>query len=804
MDIPAFDHTLPLETRVSDLISRMRPEEKLGFLPARQKAVPRLGVDAYNVGGEGAHGLLVRRGYEQRPSGESTVFPQPIGLSCTWDKDLMRRVGTVIGDEARVWYKKDGGSHWLTLWFPTIDMERDPRWGRTEEAYGEDPFLAGQLAAALIRGVRGDDPYYVKATCAPKHFFGNNTEKNRLSSSTDISERVKHEYYLRVFKYAFTEGGALSLMTAYNEINGVPCIVIPEILSVVKGEWGCEGFIVCDGDDLIQTVTHHHYCETSAEAVALALKAGVDCFPDQVDEKVEAAATEAYSKGLFTDEELDRALTNIMRIRFRLGQFDPPGLCPYDAIPEDRLCCEEHSAIALEAAKKGVVLLKNDGILPLDPAGCGNVLVLGDLAESNMADWYSGRPPHTIAPLDAIRAALPAGAVNTVRTHDTCAIFNDREGGWLRVGGDGAVTFDGSAETRSVFEEIDWGFGSVSYLDLKTGKYLNVSADCSLGCTASDVWGWFTMELFFRDEDTGRFVPHGGTFNDRFNDEEKGIIDSLLRDLRRETLSDGITQAVNAASKADTVLLVLGNHPLINGREGFDRPDIAFPRRWTGLIGRLYEVNRNIILTLIAGYPYAFPEEEKLIRAAIYTAHGEQYAGAAVADTLFGGNNPAGRLSMTWYKSAADLPDIDDYDIINNPRTYMYFEKPVQYPFGHGLSYTEFDYTGLSISREAGGYTVSCCVRNTGARAGEEVAQLYATPEGVPVKAPIRRLCGFERLRLEPGEAASVLFRIPDDELRLYDEKTGAFSLTADRVRFSAGASSDDIRAELTTYTRGC
>jgi len=789
-----LDPSLTLEERVSDLISQLTTEEKIGFLHTHHPVVERLGINSYNVGGEGAHGLLVRTHLEMWPYGNSTVFPQPIGLSNTWDADLMNRVGTVIGNEARIWYEKDNRSRWLTLWFPTIDMERDPRWGRNEEAYGEDPYLAGKLAAALIRGVQGDDPFYIKAACAPKHFYGNNVEKDRLSTSTNISERVKQEYYLRVFKYAFLEGKAMSLMTAYNEINGIPCIVNPEVLEIVKGQWGCEGFIVCDGDDLPQTVTRHRYCESNAEAIALAMRAGVDCFTDQKREIIIAAATEAFEKSLITEADIDIALTNILKLRFRLGQFDPDELNPFTRVSQDSLCSAEHSDTALEAARKSVVLLQNDGILPLNKNECGKTLILGDIAEKNLADWYSGRPPEAVAPLDAIKDILGDSSVRAVSIHDTCAIFNDDENGWLRVDEDGKVTFDGDVHTRAVFEEIDWGFNSVSYRSVVSGKYLNLMPDRTLGCRSDMIWGWFTHELFLRDESDGRFLAHGHLYGDRYNDEQKAEIGIMVSSLRCEKITDGLIPVAEAAASADTIIVILGNHPLINGRECFDRPAITFPKRWTQLLERLSAVNNNIILTLIAGYPYAFPEEAKLVRAILYTSHGEQYVGKAVADALFGQYNPGGRLSMTWYLTENDLPDINDYDIINNPRTYMYFDKPVQYPFGFGLSYTTFEYSDMSVNKNDNGFTVSCKVRNTGAIGSDEVVQLYFTPSGMLVKAPNKQLCGFSRIYLEPGEMKTASFDVPECELRFFDENENDFTIIPESIIFMAGSSSVDIR----------
>jgi beta-glucosidase len=797
MPKPAYlDTAKPLDERVRDLVSRLTTEEKIGLLPTRQEAVPRLGIPAYSVGGEGAHGLLVRRTNDQTPSAATTVFPQPIGLACTWDAELMERVGDVIGEEARAYYEQDGRSRWLTLWFPTIDMERDPRWGRTEEAYGEDPFLAGKLAAALIRGaqqVKGDA---ARMACAPKHFYGNNVERNRVSVSTELSERAKREYYLRVFQTAYTEGGALSMMTAYNEINGVPCIVNPEINGIVRGEWGFEGFVACDGGDFAQTVTHHRYCETHAESIALSLKAGMDSFTDKA-ELVMSAAKEALIQKLISEEDLDRAVFRSLRVRFRLGQFDPDEGSPYFG---GVLCGPEHSATALEAAQKSVVLLQNDGALPLDPAACGKVLVLGDLAETNMPDWYSGKPPHAVTPLEAIRAFVPDAQFMTVR--DLCTITREEADGSvssLCVDDDGNVTF--GCETGTVFEECDWGFTTVTFQNIKTGKYLALRQDGTLSCVSEKVWGWFTFERFHRDEETGRFIPHADTFNDGMTDENKAAANRLLSALRCEVL-DGVSPAVDTASRCDTVIVVLGNHPLLNGRECFDRPDIAFPKRWRTLLRRLSEVSGNVILTLIAGYPYAFPEDAKLVRAVLYTAHDEQDLGTAVAESLFGKNNPAGRLPMTWYLSQDDLPDMDDYDLINHPRTYQYFDKPVQYPFGYGLSYTTFTYTGFSADPDGDGFSLFCAVRNAGTRAGDEVVQFYVTCKGeMTVRGkretlPRRRLCGFERVSLKPGELKHVSLRVPRDELAFYNEETGRMQVVPGLYLFSVGASSEDIRAE--------
>lgn len=800
---PIFDHTLPLEERLNHLLSELTIDEKISLLATAQPGIERLGIKPFQMCTEGAHGLLVRKHLEQWPSGISTVFPQPIGLSCTWDKDLLNRVGDVIGNEARIWYELDGHVQWLTIWSPTIDMERDPRWGRNEEAYGEDPFLAGKLSAAFIRGIQGDHPHCWKATSAPKHFYGNNMEKDRASTSTNVGERVKHEYYLRVFEYAFREGKAHSIMAAYNEVNGVPCLINPENVDLVVNKWGCDGYIVSDGGDLPQMVTEHHYCETHAEGIALALKAGADCFPQAEEGFIDKAAREALEQGILTETDLDRAVGNTLRTRFRLGMFDPDSANPYTSIKKEQLCGEEHTSVAREASRKSVVLLKNDGILPLDPSTCGKVLVIGDLAERNMPDWYSGKPPSAVSPLDAMKEIIPTGegkkkpSIDTIDMHDLCVIFSSKHKAWLRVDEEGVVHYDGDEDNRTVFEEIDWGFNAVSYRHVKTGKYLNVTGDIKLGCTSEYVWGWFTMEQFFRSEATGKFMPHSSSFSTRYSDEEKKEIDNLTKGLMVETITNAMAPIANAAKKSDTVVIMLGNHPLINGREGFDRPSIELPKRWKKLLNTVYEVNKNVVLVLIAGYPYAFPKEEKLAKAILYASHGEQFVGDAIAKTLFGQYNPGGRLSQTWYLSEKDLPPMDNYDIINYPRTYLYFNKPVQYPFGYGLSYTTFDYSDISVTPDGDGYSVSCKVENTGDVAGEEVVQLYAVLGDVPVKAPRKKLCGFERIALDAGETKTVTFAIPTEEVRLYDEEKAAFSIVPGWIKFMVGASSMDLRLEV-------
>lgn len=783
--LPYKNKALPLDERVRDLISRLTLEEKISLLPTKQAAIPRLNINEYSVGGEGAHGVVDREG------GCTTVFPQPIALSSTWNTELMEQIGSAIGDEARVLHQRSGRKGWLTLWFPTIDLERDPRWGRTEEAYGEDPYLAGKLSAALIRGAQGNDEFYVKIAAAPKHFYANNTENERATASSVIDKRNKHEYYLKVFSYAFKEGKALSLMTAYNEINGRPCILNGEVQKIVKDEWGCDGFIVCDGNDFEQTVTLHKYYETHAQTVAGALKAGVDCFTD-AKELVVSAAKEAVSIGLITEEDIDRALYNIFKVRIRLGEFDSDN--PYYNILEERLCSKENASLSLKAAREAVTLLKNDSFLPLNKDKLKKVLVVGDIAEKLYPGWYEGTPENKSTILNAVRKELEGKEVIYEPLRDTVSFYDEASGGYIKVDDEGNISNTADYGGRSVFIEADWGFGSFSYLETRLNKYLTADGEetdpktggsKTKGClrvTAESVYGWFTKELFICNENDGYFTHEGSGAR-----------------WKKHYKSDGITPAVNAAKDACAVIIVMGNHPLINGRECVDRTDIAFPKRWTDIIEKISGVNKNCVLAVTAGYPYAIEKEAGMVRAVLYTGQGSQSLGRAVSDCVFGNYSPAGRLSMTWYLSASDLPDINDYNIIGK-RTYQYFDKRVLYPFGYGLSYSSFEYSNLQLSKqrliqgEDCSVKVSFTVKNTGNFEADEVPQLYFKADNPFVKRPLKQLAGFTRIGLKPGEAKTIEFDLLLSELEYFDIYSNRPIIESGGYAVFIGASSSDIR----------
>ncbi|GHU69379.1 glucan 1,4-alpha-glucosidase [Spirochaetia bacterium] len=806
------DNTASLENRVQDLLGRLTLGEKIGFLPSHQEAIPRLGIEEYHAGAEGAHGVVDRAG------GKATVFPQPLGLSCTWDRALLHEVGAVIGEEARAFYDAVDHRSFLSLFCPTIDMERDPRWGRNEEAYGEDPFLAGKLAASLIQGIQGNDPFYVQAIASPKHFYANNFERDRSFTNSVLTVRTKQEYYLRVFSYAFKDGKALSLMTAYNKVNGIPGMLNPELNTVLRDQWGCEGYFVTDGGAYKQVVTEHKYCATHAESLALAVKAGMNVFLDEAD-LVKNAAQEALEQKLITEADIDCAIYYTLRVRFRLGQFDADASKnPYAAITRAALCSEKNSALARQAAREAVVLLKNDGFLPLKREGAKKIAVIGQLGNENMSDWYSGNPPYEVTPLSGIKKAFAQSEVVYADGCDTCAFQSKKSKAWLRVLPDGSIALDGTEENRAVFRVSDWGYGGFGFLHIESQKYLTTDSDGRLLCTSSAIWGWFVRELFFCEGPAGRspdcFLPDvalqssnaigvamrqgNSVYNKPYAPGAAEKVNAVLADLSIVRLKDGLEEAVEAAKGADAAVVVVGNHALIGARECIDRETLDLPPRMAALLEGVSRRNRNTVLTVIAGLPYALGPQEGIARAVLYTAHGMQEVGTAVAEALAGDFSPAGRLSQTWYADGRDLPDINDYDIIKNKVTYLYYDKPVLHPFGFGLSYTAFSYSGFSVAQQGENIEASVTLKNTGSLDGDEVPQLYFASKRTDVPRPCRQLCAFQRIHLCAGEEKRFSFTVPLGELAYYDEGANAFALDHQGYTFMIGASSADIRGEQT------
>ncbi|PZD96269.1 beta-glucosidase [Paenibacillus sambharensis] len=799
---PFQNPDLPVETRINDLVSRMTLDEKINQMCQYQDEIPHLGVKPYKHGTEAAHGIAWL--------GEATTYPQPIGLACTWDEELLKRVGAAIGDEARAFYKRNPAVNGLTLWAPTVDMERDPRWGRTEEAYGEDPYLTGRLATELVKGLQGDHPFYLKAVASLKHFLGNNNEIDRGECSVSIDPRNMYEYYLPAFEMPFKEGGAQSMMTAYNSVNGVPANLNPDVVRIVKQQWGMNGFIVSDAGDVLGTVNDHKYHETYKESVALTIKSGIDSITDDADISKQAIR-DALAEGLLTENDLDIALRNTFRVRFRLGEFDPDDRNPYAAIDESIILSPEHKALSLEATQKNIVLLKNENnLLPLSADKLNKVAVVGSLGGIVYRDWYSGTLPYAVTPLAGIQSKLPGKEVVFHNACDRIKLKSAANGKYVRLTDSetNPLAADAAAPGQaSVFEATDWGWASHTLIAEENGKYLTTD-DEKVTASSTQIWEWFTKEVFHVRPGSQVGQVQLTTWNDRpvKVDSSAGIL-SVQDGSREEAdtfhvdkVTDGLKEAVEAARSAEVAVVVVGNHPLINGKETIDRPDITLAESQERLIREVHAVNPNTVVVIVGSYPYAINWVDANIPAVMYTSHAGSELGTAIADVLFGDYNPAGRLNMTWYQSVEQLPDFMDYDIIKGKRTYQYFDGDVLYPFGYGLSYSTFRYGSLKLDNSRisaeGQVTVQFQVTNDSSTAGEEVVQLYVKANNSRVKRPLKQLKGFDRLYLQPGETREVTMKLNASELAFWDVTRERYCVETGTYSIMIGASSADVRLQ--------
>ncbi|WP_019912553.1 glycoside hydrolase family 3 protein [Paenibacillus sp. HW567] len=800
---------LQLNERVQDLLSRLTLDEKVSLMPQYQAAIERLGIGGYKHGTEGAHGISWL--------GKATSFPQPSGLACTWNTELLHKIGAAIGDEARAFYRKNPTVNGLTLWAPTVDMERDPRWGRTEEAYGEDPALTGRLSTALVKGIQGDHPKYLKAVATLKHFLGNNNEINRGVDSSSIDPRNMREYYLEAFKPAFKEGGAQSMMTAYNSVNGVPVILHPAVMEIVKGEWEMDVFIVSDAGDLFGIVKDHKYYESFAQSMAESIQNGIDSVTEETEETIKVIH-EALNEGYLTEADLDRALFNTFRVRFRLGEFDPEEGNPYAAIDDSVILSKEHSELSLEAAKQSIVLLKNDNAaLPLCKTKLSKVALIGPLADEAFRDWYSGTLAYGVTPLQGVSKKL-AGKQVAFESGDDRIILtsaaNGRAVGMTGEDGRLAVLYD-APERGEMFRHTAWGWTAHTLKATSRGQYVTLTDADTLTASSEEIYGWYVKE-------TLNLVPEADgavslrTWNDKriSIDTEDGTLrvgaedaSAEERTFRKNIVVNGIEAAVAAAKAAEVAVVFVGNHPLVNGKEEIDRPDIVLPEEQERLVKAVHAANPNTVVVIVGSYPISSTWIDENIPAVLYTSHSGQELGNAVADVLFGDYSPSGKLNMTWYRSVDQLPALMDYDIIKGKRTYMYFDGEPLYPFGHGLSYTQVAYSSLSLEakelEQVGQIKLSVQVENTGGTAGDEVVQLYVHALSSRVKRPLKQLKGFEKIHLAAGQKQTVSFTLPVAELAFWDVTREQYCVETGEYELMIGRSSGDIQLTGKIYVHG-
>ncbi|WP_433251997.1 glycoside hydrolase family 3 C-terminal domain-containing protein [Streptosporangium sp. CA-135522] len=817
-EYPFRDPALPLNERIDDLLGRLTLAEKVSWLHQYQPAVERLGIGLFKTGTEALHGVAWSTDVDDGGkvvTAQGTVFPQAVGLASTWDPDLVKQVGAAVGDEARGYHAENPRTWGLQLWAPVVNLLRDPRWGRNEEGYSEDPLLTGAISTAYGTGIQGDDPDHLRAAPVLKHFLANNNEVHRDTSSSSLPPRVLNEYDLPAFKAAVSADAATGVMTAYNLVNGRPATVT-DLNSTVRTWTDRRLFNVTDAGGPGNLVGSQAYYATPAEAAAATVKAGVDSFTANDTDAVPtvAAINAALSQGLLTVADIDRAVGDILGVRFRLGEFDPDG-GPYGKITKDVVDSPEHRKLARRTVAEAAVLLKNaGGTLPLSPSK--KVAVVGPLARALYTDWYSGKLPYRITPFDGIgeRAAAVTGAEGVDR------IALKADGRYLTAGTGAGADLTLSAATAGdaeQFDVFDWGQGVVTLRSVANGKYVSRANWSTLANSQDQPTGWFVQEQFKLEAqpDGATLLRYAGyeTASDWFgpNKYVKAAADGTLSlttadnatRFTKETVRSGLDEAVTAARSADVAVVVVGSMPFINGREDHDRTDLGLAEGQEALVEAVRRANPNTVVVLENSYPTTVDRLQEKVPAILWTSHAGAETGHALADLLYGDANPAGRLTQTWPRAGARLPGILDYDIIKSGSTYLYSKDAPLYAFGHGLSYTTFGYQGLRVTSVPGGHEVSVRVTNTGSRAGDEVVQLYTHQHESRVKQPVKQLRGFQRVHLAPGESKTVKLRLKTADLALWDVTRGRFAVEPTTHDVLVGSSSDRIRQRATIRVAG-
>ncbi|MFC8391155.1 glycoside hydrolase family 3 C-terminal domain-containing protein [Streptomyces sp. NPDC057238] len=808
---PFRDTTLPFAKRIDDLLSRLTLDEKIGFLHQFAPAVERLDVAAFRTGQEALHGVAWM--------GPATVFPQAVGLGATWNQELVRRVGEVVSRETRAMRARDERVG-LNVWAPTVNLLRHPLWGRNEEGYSEDPKLTSAIATAYTHGLRGDHPVYWRTAPVLKHWLAHNNETERDTTSSSVRPRVLHEYDLRAFRDAVEAGAVAGVMPAYNLVNGRPNHVSPYLRDQLRA-WTEEDLLVCsDAGAPSNLVDSEHYFDTHEEATAAALRAGVDSFTDHGTDgsKIIGRVRGALEQGLLTEADIDTAVRRQLSVRFRLGEFDP-GADPYAG--EQPFDTPEHRALAQEAAEQAIVLLKNDGPLPLAPDT--RIAVVGLLADECKLDWYSGSLIHRSTPLEGLYERFGAERVEFAEGMDR-VLLKTSAGTFLHVppapeapetarGAEGALDpallagrtdlpplTAGADGTELAL--ADWGEGVLT-LRAPDGRYLSVAEDGYVRASADQPGGWIVQETFrLEPHGDGHLLRHVGTGRHvqvaadgvKVAEEDPEVFELVV-------VEHGQDAVTRAAAGADVVVVVAGNDPHINGRETEDRTTLRLPAQQERLLRAARAANPNTVLVLTSAYPYAVDAAD--LPALLWTAHGGQAAGTALARVLAGDVSPAGRLPQTWYADDADLPDLLDYDVIGGRQTYLYFEGTPLFPFGHGLSYAGFSYGELTADVDGSAVRVSFAVTNTGEVTADEVPQLYTRAVDPSVPRPRRELLAHRRVTLAPGETAELSFVLPLSVFAFWDVAVGRWRVEPGAYELLAGASSEDVRARATVTLDG-
>ena len=841
-----LDPSQPIEVRVDSLIRQMTLEQKASQLVNQARAIPDLHVPAYDWWSEALHGVA--------NAGTATVFPEPIGLAATFDDSLIHEMAIVIGTEARAKHNQAVRAgrrdimEGLDFWSPNINIVRDPRWGRGQETYGEDPFLTGRMGVAFVTGLQGDDPKYFRVIATPKHFaVHSGPEPSRHAIDVPVSKHDMEDTYLPAFRAAVIEGKAESVMCAYNRVNGQPACASTFLLQdQLRGAWKFNGYVVSDCDAVVDMFEGHHFVKSLAEAAAAAIKTGMDneCadfFTITKDDHDYKPFVDAVKQGLLTEADLDVTLRRLFTARMRLGMFDPPEKVPYAQTPDSEIDSAAHRELALKTARESMVLLKNDGVLPF-AASVKKILVVGPLADQTgvLHGNYSGTASHAVTALEGIRKQFGGAQVsfepgtNFLREHPVIptSVLSTDDG---KPGLKGEY-FSGELSGTPQVVRVD------PYVDLQLSHHPDAHAlpvpsgmkDFSVRWTG-----------FLTPAESGTYqVGLLGSMQRLWLDGKLIVDDAILHDpnpqlatvqltkghrypikieyqaggrttklIWMSTSADPLVEAVSAARQADVVVAVVGITSRLEGEEmrvdvpgfkGGDRTSLSLPEEEEALLGALKGAGKPLVVVLMNGSALAVNWANDHASAILEAWYSGEEGGTAIAQTLAGANNPGGRLPVTFYKGVEQLPPFEDYAMKN--RTYRYFTGEPLYPFGYGLTYSKFEYSNMKLSSaqlEAGNpLTVEVDVKNASSRAGDEVVELYVNFPKLP-GTPLRALRGFNRVHVEAGEVKHVKLALQPRDLSYVNEAgdrmvaAGDYVITAGGGQPGTSAAQADARLSI-------
>ena len=837
---PFNNPDLPIEQRVENLLELLTPQEKIGLMMNSSSAVERLGIPAYDWWNEALHGVA--------RAGIATMFPQAIGLAATWNDEEVFRTFTIVSDEARAKYNQAlrennrNRYYGLTFWTPNINIFRDPRWGRGQETYGEDPYLTSRMGVACIKGLQGDHPKYFKTHACAKHYaVHSGPEWSRHSYDAEISDRDLWETYLPAFEAAVKEANVQEVMCAYNAFKGKPCCGSDKLLiDILRNRWGYKGLVVsdCGAINDFYMKNHHETHPTAEASSADAVRTGTDLECGSVYRNL----NKALEEGLITEKEIDVSLGRLLKSRFELGMFDPAERVPWSSLPYSIVSSKPHLEQAEKMARQSIVLLKNDkNVLPLDK-NIKKIAVIGPNAADSVMLWgnYNGTPQSTVTILEGIRRKLPkteivyesgSSLVEPIVHRSLIADFttrDNRRGMEVRFynnpyfGGTPAAKLVNDLEIvynnsggAAVAQGVDKEGTSTSI----EGRYkATYTGDVVFAIRASDGYQLFVNAKLVSQKNSGgkaeyrMAVREGWTYDVRFEHVQKHSGMNIEMSVYREEPTDYAAIASKVAD-VDAIIYVGGLSPRLEGEEmsvpypgfkGGDRTSIELPEVQRKMLATLRSTGKPVVFVLCSGSALALTDDEKNYDALLAAWYGGQTAGTAVADVLVGDYNPAGRLPVTFYKSLEQLDgallandtlrrDFENYNM--QGRTYRYMTEKPLYPFGYGLSYSTFDYGRATLSAqkvEAGtGLTITVPVKNTSSRDGEEVVQVYVRRFG-DAHAPLKSLRAFKRVAIKAGQVENVTLNIDSKSFEFYDDESSLMMVKRGSYQILYGGSSDD------------